>query len=249
MRQYYIAACLLIKDENSYINEWLEWHIQIGVEHFFIYDNGSVVPIVSSINERFLPYCSVVDFPDPHTHTQKDCYADCLSRFGETAEWIAFIDTDEFIRVVDGRSISEFLKDYEDHDGLYVKWTVYNADGQIYKEDRPVRDRFHKIVPYQKGRPCGKSIVRPEKIKSMDPHFPSYGYRNNIVDENHKHVYLPILFNYPMDKITIDHYFTRSLEEWDEKIRRGSCDPNAMRWYDEFYYYNPDLKGSVKSVF
>lgn len=44
------------------------------------------------------------------------------------------------------------------------------------------------------------------------------------------------------DKIVIDHYFTRSHEEWLEKAERGSCDPRCQRKYDEFYYFNPDME-------
>ena len=51
MQQFNSSICLIIKDENEYINEWLEWHIRIGFEHFFIYDNESKVPIQKSVNK------------------------------------------------------------------------------------------------------------------------------------------------------------------------------------------------------
>ena len=43
--KYNTSICLICKDENPYINEWLEYHIGIGINHFYIYDNMSTVPI------------------------------------------------------------------------------------------------------------------------------------------------------------------------------------------------------------
>jgi hypothetical protein len=51
--QFNTSICLIIKDENEYINEWLDWHIKIGFEHFYIYDNGSKITIESSVKEEY----------------------------------------------------------------------------------------------------------------------------------------------------------------------------------------------------
>jgi len=41
-----IAECLLIRDENRYLLEHLTYNAAAGVEHFFIYDNMSRVPVI-----------------------------------------------------------------------------------------------------------------------------------------------------------------------------------------------------------
>ena len=35
----YLAATLWVKNEASYLEEWLEFHILQGFEKFYIYDN------------------------------------------------------------------------------------------------------------------------------------------------------------------------------------------------------------------
>lgn len=41
----------------------------------------------------------------------------------------------------------------------------------------------------------------------------------------------------------IDHYYTKSWEEWCWKIKeRGGADPNYHKALREFFYYNPDMK-------
>jgi hypothetical protein len=100
-KKYYISICLLAKNENDYINEWLEWHLNLGVEHFYIYDNDSTIPLINSINKDFLQYCTIIDFPSPRKHTQKEAYKHCLDNYKQDNEWIAFIDGDEFINVIE----------------------------------------------------------------------------------------------------------------------------------------------------
>lgn len=236
------SVCLLIKDENEYINEWLKWHTNIGFEHFYIYDNGSKIPIKESVEERYLSLCTFIDYSSGYSSLQVDCYNHALNNYGQFTKWFAFIDTDEFIRTIDGRQINEFLKDFEEFDGLYVRWIMYNANSLYYKDNRPQRERFTQVSSYDKWKPCGKSIIQPSKVKAMGPHFPTGvigQYR--IVDGNRKSIRTALDSFSSEDKIVIDHYFTRSFEEWQEKAARGSCDPRVDRKYDEFYLYNPDM--------
>jgi hypothetical protein len=237
------AICLLIKDENDYINEWLDWHINIGFQHFYIYDNGSKIPIEESVNDRYKSYCTFIDFSGDHKNTQLDCYTNALENYGGRVNWLAFIDTDEFVRTVNGENINDFLLNYEEHDGLYVRWIIYNANGLYEKDPRPQRERFTTISPRHPTKPCGKSIIKPSKIKWMGTHFPTgiIG-RCDMVDSNGVYMRTALSDFSPNDKIVIDHYFTRSYEEWLEKARRGSCDPRCDRKYDEFYLFNPDME-------
>lgn len=237
------AICLLIKDENEYINEWLDWHVSIGFHHFYIYDNESRLPIEESVDVRYKQYCTFIDFSGEHRNTQLECYADALDRYGNEVKWLAFIDTDEFIRPLNGEDINDFLARYEDHDGLYVRWIIYNANGLRKKDSRPQRERFTRVSAHTPNRPFGKSIIRPAKIKCMGTHFPTgiLG-RYDMVDSNGRHMRSACSEFTPEDKIVIDHYFTRSYEEWLEKAKRGSCDPRCDRKYDEFYLFNPEME-------
>ena len=39
--QYYLAICAIAKNEGPYFKEWIEWHLNHGVDKFYIYDNES----------------------------------------------------------------------------------------------------------------------------------------------------------------------------------------------------------------
>ena len=40
-KMYELSACAVIKNEAKYIKEWIEFHRIVGVEHFYLYNNGS----------------------------------------------------------------------------------------------------------------------------------------------------------------------------------------------------------------
>ena len=37
----YLTACTIYRDDAAYLAEWIEFHRLVGVERFFLYDNGS----------------------------------------------------------------------------------------------------------------------------------------------------------------------------------------------------------------
>lgn len=244
-----LSVCLIIKNEGEYLQEWLDWHAAQGVEHFYIYDNGSDIPVRKSIQGKHWSNCTVIDAPDM---TQTDAYVHCLDSFGSENEWIAFIDTDEFIRIKDGRTIKEFLREFSaDVDAVALKWVVYGADGQREKRAAPVRERFRRAVDtYPSHLPQTKCIVRPGNIECMGAHFPFYSQKSHpflVVNECGEVVYGALSEAITNDIAVVDHYFTRSLEEWTEKIGRGSCDPYSHRQFDLFYSINPDMRGGKDS--
>ena len=39
--RYKTAICLIFKDEAPFLQEWIEYHHLIGIEHFYLYNNNS----------------------------------------------------------------------------------------------------------------------------------------------------------------------------------------------------------------
>lgn len=249
MKRYNVSICLLIKDEGRYLPEWLEWHIGIGVEHFYIYDNGSTISVMEDIPEPYREMVTVIDFPPPRSSTQKEAYFDCLKRFREESEWIAFLDTDEFLRVVDGRSIRELMLEYPIEDAVLIPWVIYNANGQIEDDGRPVRERFTQVATelFPQDEPMHKAIVRTRRVTHMGAHSPIPTLCSlSIVDENHESV--KWIMRLSGEKIVVDHYFTRSYAEWLKKMERGSCDPYYSRKHRLFFQLNPDIGEIIKNA-
>lgn len=240
-----LSTCLIIKDEGEYLPEWLDWHSAAGVEHFYIYDNGSRVPVGSSIPARHRERCTVVDWSGNHTRAQVDAYTHCLKTYGPGCEWIGFIDTDEFIRVEDGQPIVDYLAAMPpDADCVALRWVVYGASGQYTKTPGKVRERFTVKAAYPPYLLQCKCIVRPGRIRAMAAHGPIQvdSHRPRLVNSRGQPIRSIFDSKLTAEVAWVDHYFTRSLEEWQEKIARGSCDPLSHRAFDMFWEINSDMK-------
>lgn len=238
-----LGCVLLIKDENEYLPEWLAWHVAQGVEHFYIYDDSRESSVLDVLGE-YADMCTVRDATRYQYHLQFEAYIDALRRFGHETEWMAFIDTDEFLRSVDGTPITTLL------DGMPASaaavlcpWVVYNANGQLNKESGLVRERFTQTVPWpfvELHMPNWKSIVRPALVQTMAAHSPIKMSEGTIlVDTNGDEA--EDKYDLPGDKLVVDHYYTKSYEEWVERLSKGSCDPFASRKMEWFETLNPGL--------
>ena len=245
--KYYCSICLIIRDESEYLKEWLDWHVGQGVEHFYIYDHGSKYPIsefVKTLDAELQSKITVHDFGGTHKFAQRDAYIDCLNRYKRESRWIGFIDADEMIRVKCGCTIPALLKNFESFAGLFMRWVVYDANGQTERSDKPLRERFTHVTPTDIDDGVGKTFLQAQLVQYMLTHngYPYNGF--DAVDENRTPIKTADARKYDStaDLVCVDHYYTKSYEEWKAKIGRGTCDPIFNRKYADFFLYNPDME-------
>jgi len=91
-----LAICAVFKDEAAYLREWVEFHQLMGVERFYLYNNNSSDRYLDALQPH-LASGSVVLHEWPQHPAQLQAYEHCLKTHGNEADWIAFIDVDEFL--------------------------------------------------------------------------------------------------------------------------------------------------------
>jgi len=177
----YLSLCLIAKDENIYLKEWLDFHILIGVEHFWIYDNDSKIPLAKTINDYIKKGWVTVN-PIHGKAVQLYAYDHCIREYGQLSQWIGFIDTDEFIITKTTADLKEFLREHEAYAGLAMSSLFYGSGGN------QTRPRCGQIVGYQARTPEAlsknrfiKSIVQPEKVVFLSRPIPLSIRKANIV--------------------------------------------------------------------
>lgn len=252
--KYYCSICLIIRDENEYLEEWLNWHIRQGVQHFYIYDHGSkysVKEFIKTLSVAVKERVTVIDFGGKHDFAQHEAYNDCIEKYETESKWIGFIDSDEFVRIKNGKTLSEFLMDYEEYAGVFMAWIIYGANGYKEKQNLPCRRRFLNVTHSRSSEDLGKVFIQPQLFSYMMIHngYPKAGYI--VVDEHKEPLQEAAIFkhNSTTDYVCVDHYYTKSYEEWLNKIKRGACDPYYSRKYDEFFDYNPDMEYCREEIF
>lgn len=220
-----LAIVAIMKNEGPYLKEWLDYHLLAGVDHFYIYDNESP----DNQAEVAKPYVAagLVDyFHAPGKAMQCAAYNDAVKRFKFQARYMAFIDGDEFIYpTYRGGAISEVVDETLSRNpqaaGLAINWRLFGSNGQEKADySRGVLERF--TARDNKINHHVKTIANPRAVNFIaNPHFTVYFEGLFSVNENGGAV--P---NYRNDlasdkKIIINHYHTKSLEEYRIKRTRG----------------------------
>lgn len=251
--KYNTSVCLLIKDENDFLEEWLDNYWNIGVEHFYIYDNKSKIPVAETIakikNEFYVDKCDVILFTE-YKHMQYDCYENCLLNFGQESRWIGFLDTDEFVEFTDGTTdIKEFLKEFENNLAVWIPWDTYGANGHVKRPIGGMRENYTKSVINPYGL-WGKIFIQTALVQRMYVHgadsvgnyYPMVTQENELLYKKYGDLYNRMAKSediYP--RVKINHYMTRSYQDWVEKMSRGTSDPVFKRKFNTFFGYNPDM--------
>ena len=105
-----------------------------------------------------------------------------------------------------------------------------------------------------------KSIVNPKKVLAIfNPHYAIYKHYKCAVNENFETIYGPFTKIHVSQKIRINHYHSKSVEEYLNKIQRGRATVDQKRLFDmafvNFVHYTfdyaiqkylPELKKRMK---
>jgi len=224
----YLAICAIFRDEAPYLREWIEFHKLVGAERFFLYDNESS----DGSREIVESYPEVIAYDWPLHPGQMPAYNDCLHRHRDDARWIAFIDIDEFLFSPTGRPLPEVLREFEDFPGIGVNWAVFGTSGHVKKPDGLVIESYTQIWRNPKARRKIKSIMDPKRVVFVDnPHYGWYldGF---AVDENKQPIEGPDFAHTEVTSrflLQVNHYWTKSEEEFREKLGRAQSHTGALR--------------------
>ena len=230
--KHYISLCLLVKDEDDYLQEWIDYHACM-VDHIYIFDNESRNPvsnIVARMSMAVQDKITVVEWKSTE-NTQEDANNYFINTYGSETKWSAFIDIDEFV-VCNKGNLKDLLKNNEDYASILCQWVTYGASGQEKKSNIPVMQRFTVVADGYDKKNKGKMFFQTNRVDRI------YRY-NPVMRVGNKHL------NNDMnnkDLFQLNHYYTKSYEEWIEKMKRGSCCPKNRRGYNSFFVVNPDME-------
>jgi hypothetical protein len=215
-----------VRDDNDYLDEWIDYHLMIGFDAIVIYDHLSKIPVQSKWGDRVTVYR--LDRPSLfipefiHNNTLKN----------HPSYWMAHIDVDEFIVLFESKNINEFMQKYETHGALGLPWSMYGSSGHQTKPKGLVKDNYLWRRPDEKM--WVKSIINTQYCTRIDD--PHHGiYTRSAVNEIFESFEGPITDS-PRKYAKINHYFTRSLEEYQRKMARGTGNPQTPERPIEWFF-------------
>jgi hypothetical protein len=238
--EHEVAIGAIFKNEADYLDEWIEFHFQFGVTHFFLYNNNSTDDwqrVIEPWTRRGV--VSVTDWPE--LGAQQKAYNHCLRKVRRKCRWIAFIDIDEFLFSPTGATLPEVLRDYQGQTAIFVYWILFGSAGhriaphpsviasylRCLDRESAIHDRFdHRVgaaIEYVSAwAQDGKSIVNPRLVENYRIHLPGDLWQGEVLDETglppiRRATNSPI----PCSVLRINHYWSKSLSELEAKVNRG----------------------------
>jgi hypothetical protein len=221
-----VAVVAIVKDEADHLEEWLAFHLALGVDHFFLYDNGSTDGS-DQLLERYLNHGLVTRIDWPIGGGQLAAYNHSLRMFGRAAEWLAYFDPDEFLVPLLDDDIPTFLARYPDAADVRVPRVEFGYDGHRRRPEGLTIDNYTQVANVLGLDPTlpprVKSIVRPGAVSAVDIHLafpadvPAPGQPTRTYEAEVQGV------------AQLSHYYTRSFEEFEAKRFRGSATGRIAR--------------------
>ena len=233
--KYNIIIQTTAKDEDIIICEWIVHNILLGVDHIYIYDDNSIIPITTTIqilpewvrnkvtvfrlefdfyNEIEIKNTEYWDFYKNNEKwvglKQQFLVNYFINNYKNFSNWCLFIDVDEFIYLKHDKNMIDFMKKYENEKGLYLQWLMYGTSFHIDVNDKTLimdNNLYHS----NNYRIEGKSIVNMNKytnFKNVHEIIKELYY----FDKNTKIFELPIHLAY-YHKISVKTYLKRKLRK------------------------------------
>jgi hypothetical protein len=227
----YLTVCAIVKNERPYLIEWIEFHRHVGVEHFYIYDNGSTDGS-RELLERYVA-AGIVTLRDWPLHPgQLEAYLDHLSRRPIVDRWTAFIDVDEYLFSPTGEPLPEVLREFERHPGVAVNWCVFGTSGWQTRPDGLVIESYTRRSANAGLNSHVKSIVDMAQMLTARPGDPHH-FRplpgRHVVNELGVPVDGPFSDPPSFELLRLNHYWTKSVSEATQKALATERADNAGR--------------------
>lgn len=230
-----LAISAVFRDEARFLKEWIDYHIVVGAEHFYLYNNNSTDdfrPILQPYIEKGL--VTLIEWPsegkDPYwinfcDEVQPAAFRNAIEKAkSDQYKWLALINPDEFILPKEGDSVVEILNDFDDSVGVVVYWQKFgdNRVDYIHEDEFVIEKLTCKALVDCEINKGYKSIVRPELVKTIDnPHKAIYKNGDAINCDKSS----PDIIT--LNKLQLNHYWIRGIylmgyELWPRYEKYGS---------------------------
>ena len=250
-------SCILtvIKNEHEYLDEWIKYHLDLGIGHIFILedidsdshkeicdkygDKVSLNSVLSILDETQRKEAKLVKELNKYS-VQHMYFRNGLNmlkeKYSDVYDWCFLIDNDEFI-TLENDTLEDVLSQFNGYEAFVMSWKCYGANGLIHKPNKGVVESFTTEAE-------GKM---PNQVKTC---YKLKSYRKEFLYTHHHPTekcnwcntdFVKQYHNATYNKLYLRHYITKSWEEyvWKRKVRGYVW--GRERDFDYFFKINPDM--------
>ena len=185
---YNLVIVSMFKNEGMILKEWLDHHINAGVQHFYLIDNGST-DNYAAVLSPYQDTGTVTLVIDPSRYTEDQSIASAIPLYDHAkksfvqttnvvtntqellynrhylglaraqATWIMVLDQDEYMFSTRG-SLTDILGAVDDKcTTVWVPWRIFGSGGNI-QQPSSIRKGFLYMRPFDKQRDIARSDVQ-----------------------------------------------------------------------------------------
>ena len=227
-----VCLCSPAKQENRYIEEFIKYYLNLGVDKIFIYDNNNIGGekfedvIFKYIKRGSVEIINIRGKEKAQFYMMNDCYKKNFDKF----DWLFFFDVDEFLFLKNYKNVKAYLSnDYLDKcDKIHFNCIFHTDNNLLYYDKGSLFQRFFEREPkvrFNLSRKAGiktiirghlKNIKRVECIHRISLKLPSCNPYGNITTLDGIETLEADYENY-----YINHFYCKSTEEFINKINKG----------------------------
>lgn len=227
-----IALVTMAKNEDYYLQEWIDYHLKLGFDDIYIFQNNwrfnNPIP-----NDRvhFMEWdvnsTSTVMQGNPWTWNR---HAMCYTKFGkdyyEKYEWAAFFDVDCFLDLKQTNNVKDFISKFDNipQKQVVINFAMFGDGGHkaFDEKNTSVLERFTKRWDKPHTHSYYQFLPICKLHKDFDRHCIHFIYGEDWIDVDGLigQGMSPLSRHVSFDKAQLNHYYTKTLPEWKIKCAR-----------------------------
>lgn len=240
----WLAFGALIRNEAPYLREWVEFHLLVGFDIFYVWDDGSTDASLSVI-QQYIDSGVVRRLDMGGVKYQHHIYTRMVRQADhDGVEWLMLTDVDVFVFPERATSLRDILMSFNSSVGaIGLSLFQFDHNGRMQQDAGPVIERFvhrRKIDdPFNGAMTRTSSLLRVKNVVTMGIHNP-LELRNGTRFVDVLGSPMP-LWPYAKGKdvpgiyevILANHYYCKSYEEFKRKNQRNQMWNNKISTWNQ----------------
>lgn len=223
---HYLTVTAIHRWELPWLEEWVEYHRLVGVDHFRLYCNDDDTAASDAILARYIASGLVENIrwvrSERPGYPQQSSLDDAMRWSRGRTKWLCPIDIDEFLLPLKHDSMREVLTGFEGKAALMMNWRVFGTSGHKARPHSQITCFTRRSSDaHPKHRQC-KLAVSPALVERLvGPHYPKCVPPHAAVRDDGSATPL-FEGGWQPSLAVVNHYYVRSEQDWTEvKFKRG----------------------------
>jgi hypothetical protein len=242
-----ILAILTVRNEASFLLEWLAHHQACGFTDILVFSNDSLDGTDAMLDRlQAMGLITHIRNDGPHAEGPQWAALNAADKLPlvAAADWILFFDIDEFVNIhIGDHTVPALLAALPMATAITLTWRLFGNAGIVRFDDRPVTDTFTRAAPailhwpwraalfktlfrndgsYQK-----LGVHRPRKPHNTDNQRWFDGSGRELPPEFHQTRIISPFGRDNYQLVQLNHYALGAMESYLVKCDRGRANRNA----------------------